>query len=383
MSKRELVEKALREIIAGKTIKSMGQDTTDLPSNKIQIEQILGPDFMNATPYAQSNVINVPDDFNGIKVNYQAGNFLGGLQAQWVNEGAVINIDKDTFGSRTIGMCKLAISVPLTGEINQDVVYLSQYLTKAITKAIRYEVNRSIIYGEQCVKGIVGAGKEATGFVDISTYNTIEKQIEEMYSMYYGSDVGVWIFSKDKYRELVAAYAVDTSVDSPWGRLYGLPIVVAPYMLAGDVVLGDFAQYWIAQKEMRQSISESVYFLTDELCLRMILRIGGRTPFADGWTNADGYKVYPFVALSDMEQSSEEFQSSSSSSSSSESSASSLSSQSSNSSSSQSSSSSSSSSSQSSESSSSESSSSESSESSESSSSSSLDSSSSSSSSGV
>ncbi len=319
MNKKERIEAAIKTIV--------GQGKSDIDSAKLTFSEILVPNFMVNTPYEQCLIINLPDGTDAAKINYSDDGFLGGITVTWVDEGELIPIDKASFKTKNVEMGKLGVAVPLTNEISQDVPTLAAYLSKQSNKAVRNEVCHAIIYNGGTnveVQGILESSKQATKFIDVGTYVGIVAQVNAMYKFFAGVDNGVWLFSKDKYIELVDQYDSDLafSVERPFGQLWGLPIIVAPFMESGDVVLGDFSAYVIAQKEMRSSISESVYFDTDQSCLKISLRIGGKVPYGDGWTNTDGYKVYPFVALSDMEgfssssssSSSEEFSSSSSSS---------------------------------------------------------------------
>ena len=321
MNKKERLELALKAIT--------GQQKSDLPSNNEVLGEILVPNFMSKTPYAESLVINLADGLDAARVKYTDDGYLGGLEAQWLEEGETIDLQKTSFKSKRVELGKLGIVIPITNELDQDVPTLVQYLSKMISRAIRNKVNAAMLYGSPKMDGILSTNKKATYFVDTGTHTGIKSQVNEMYKRYYGAEQGLWIFSKDKYIELVDEYESDLafSAENPFGQLWGLPIYVAPYMRSGQVVLGDFNHYVIAQKEMKSAISDSIYFLSDEQALKITLRIGGKVPYEKGWVNADyafiegeessedelGYVVYPFVALDSMEMSSSSESSSSSS----------------------------------------------------------------------
>ena len=91
---------------------------------------------------------------------------------------------------------------------------------------------------------------------------------------------------------------------TPFGTLFGRPVIPTQAAEAptqpGDIMLCDWNQYLIASKGggVRSDTSMHVYFDTDEMALRFVLRIGGTPWFESPVTSRVGnFNQSAFVTL--------------------------------------------------------------------------------------
>jgi HK97 family phage major capsid protein len=92
---------------------------------------------------------------------------------------------------------------------------------------------------------------------------------------------------------------------SPYGSLYGRPVIVTEYNSAvgtvGDIVLADMSQYFLATKGgIQEAMSIHVHFIYDESVFRFVMRVDGQPSWSSALTPfkaTAGRTVSPFVAL--------------------------------------------------------------------------------------
>jgi len=251
-----------------------------------------------------------------------------------LNEGVTKTASNSEFGQLKLGLNKLAVVIPVTDELLQDAPALAQYLHDSAIDAITYRIDRAILYGNggASINGITNSAVAIP--VTVTDPITVD-ELKQMYQAYYGSPNGCWVMSKNSLEEVMdldwttAPNGYDPTVEegTPFGRLFGLPILQSDVMSGDDIVLGDYSQFIIAQKEVTTAINSSLLFLEDEKYFRFVLRINGAVGWTSQMTLEDGSVVSPFVIKTDMDMStssssSVEYSSSSSSSSTSSSSSS-------------------------------------------------------------
>ena len=293
---------------------------------------VISPNFMLGTVYSRCRVANI-ENGNGITLpRYNTGVVsdagFWGARAFWVEEGENIDKSKITFTSTVLELQKLAVKIPVTNEIWEDAFMLPQYINDVGGEAIRYQIDRAIIYGNQnfAIGGIVGTRDEATVYVTFDTnYKTTLPQFRDAY---YGGEDGVWLMGNDIWNTIYDEFTTDASSSVPIefdadgkALIYGYPVMVVPAMNADGIVLGDFSQFQVIQKELRKDISEHILFDSDQSVCRLTARLQGAPIWSSTTTIENGDIIAPFVALASMEgeeESSEEWNESSSSSSSSE-----------------------------------------------------------------
>ena len=310
-------------------IKSSGQNEAvaldgGVLVNRNLIPTILSPDFLSGTIYAKTKVFNIGDNTSGAKIpianepTRNSSGILGGVLGYWVGEGVAKTPSTAQFSILNLGLNKACVVIALTDELKSDSEMLGQYVSKAAQDAIKYLVDRAIVYGAQPqMDGI--AGHACTGFSAISAPITAA-ELKDIYDLYYQNANGCWVFAQDLWIEVTNLW--DTATQTPqipltWRDdgtpiLWGLPVIVSDAMNDRSFVLGDFSQYVVIQKEIAQDVNESLKFVEDESYLRFVVRINGSPMWVSGLTTQDGSVVHPFVMKTDDELSSSSSSSSSS-----------------------------------------------------------------------
>jgi HK97 family phage major capsid protein len=265
------------------------------------------------------NKVNVPQ-YDTTTVN-DTGQY--GATAQWLTEGEQYDLTKMSVDQIQLTLNKLGIIIPITDEIEEDAELFVDIVKKTMIDAIKYQVSRAIIYGNGAVSmhGIVGTGDASTIYVSAGADNLAT--CRKMMGSYYGGKDGVWIFSQDVWEAIALGYGDvnDTILDVNARMLGGYPVIVERAANSGCIILGDFTQYMIAQREIRSSISDTIFYTSDQKLLKSNIRINGTSIWNSEMTLESGDTVAPFVAVDSMnaeEESSEEYNFSSSSSSSEE-----------------------------------------------------------------
>lgn len=290
-SKLEKVGKYLQDIakkaITGNS-ESVDADGGNAVNHEI-VEQILSPDFAIGSIYENCTIFNTSR--NGLKIpcaDTQTLGFAGiggGVCAYWANEGIGQLDSKAGFSQLDLGLNKLIVTVPVTDELLEDASALGQYISKVANKAILYKIDHGIIYGTATqLNGITlsTATKTVTAASPIDIPN-----IKSMIDSYYGGKDGMWVMSKQAFNQVKDLYentlALEFTEDGT-AILFGYPIDISPVMANFDIVLGDFTQYAIAQKEIRSSVAMHVNFINDEQVFRFVIRINGGNTWNSGLT---------------------------------------------------------------------------------------------------
>jgi len=276
--------------------------------NRNLILDILAPNFLAGSIYEKCTIFNIGDDTSGAKIpiakeaTRNSSGIRGGVRAYWVGEGSTKTASTAAFDILNLGFNKAVVTIYLTDELKQDSELLGQYVSRAARDAIKYIMDRAIVYGVQPqMNGIAGHG--CTGFSAISSPITAD-ELKDCYDLYYQNPNGCWVFSQDLWIEITDLW--DTATKTPeipltWNAdgtpiLWGLPVIVSDAMNDRSFVLGDFSQYVVIQKEIQQDINNSLKFVEDESILRFVVRTNGSPMWTNsGITTQDGGTVHPFV----------------------------------------------------------------------------------------
>lgn len=288
----EYLQKVQEKSITGQS-ESVAADGGNAVGSSI-IPQVLAPDFSLGTIYERCKIFNVGVKANSVIVPCVSANKLddlsirGGVNAFWQSEGNLKTASSGKIGTATLALNTLAVIVPVTDELNQDVENLGAFVADSAQEAIRYKLDNAIIYGnDDQMNGILSTGNRSTGYLDLATISITGTK--DMFDSYYGGENGIWVMSKAAFNEITDVYADNTSLYFDEGQvyLYGYPVKVSPVMRSTDIVLGDFTQYVVGQKEVRQSFSRDVRFLNDESLFKFVIRINGNSSWMQGVTLND------------------------------------------------------------------------------------------------
>lgn len=279
------------------------------------LRDIITPKWAEGTIYEQCNKFDVSSKANGCFLvtsnqtqRTTAAGILGGFIAYNVDEGVPVTFSKCKFAQDELQLHQKGVICRATNALLQDSLVLSEYLSNGFEETLRYYVDYEILYGTeqstgQGCNGILADGDRATKYVNISTPIDITS-LKTMMHFYYGGKNGCWVMSYDIWLEVVDQYANTLPLkfhDDNSVSLFGYPVIVKDNMGSRNIVLGDFTQYFFAQKPMREDMSEHLYYSSNETAFRTIFRINGMPSWVNGITTNDGAVVWPFVSSSNAD----------------------------------------------------------------------------------
>jgi len=301
---------AIYNALRGKAIAGQGETTAADGGNLVDklLYEVIPPNFMQGSIYERCNIVNLVAA-NGVLLprldttDVDTGGYFDAL-ASWIAEGDSITLSKIKFDQKSVTLKKCAARLPLTNELMEDVDAFIGYIGLVGGAAIRAAIERAMIYGSSTeLGGITDANKEATVFVDEQA--TKETTAKLMIASYYGGQNGVWTISQDVWAQMILDYDLGSGLvftdNGP--TLFSYPVRVLPTASSNCMVLADWSQFVIFQKELRQEISEHVYFATDQSSIKLVARLQGAPIWSDPTNVQDTSIVSPFVALSSMETS--------------------------------------------------------------------------------
>jgi HK97 family phage major capsid protein len=226
------------------------------------------------------------------------GSRAGGLRGYWVGEGDTITASKPRPGEFVLKLKKAAVVVYLTDELMQDASVLQQWVEKKVDEELNFLLGDAIVNGN-------GAGRPL-GILQSAAKVEVAKETGQLANTITAVNVmkmwarlaprsmskAVWLINQDIYPQLFQMQiGTGTSgqvvflppgglSSSPFGTLYGRPIVVTEFNstlgTAGDIVLWDPTQYVTVRKGLiNRSASTHVEFLTDQVALKFTLRVDG------------------------------------------------------------------------------------------------------------
>jgi HK97 family phage major capsid protein len=226
------------------------------------------------------------------------GSRHGGLRGYWLSgEGTTLTKSKPTLREMTLKLAKAGVLVYLTQELLDDGgSALEQYVGRKAGEEFNFLLGDSLFNGTgvgqplgvMAAPSLVSVAKE-TG-QSAATLQT--ENIEKMYARFYAPNIGglVWYHNQDILPQLntmtlgIGAAGVPTYLPpgglsvAPYGTLVGRPIepveFAATLGTTGDLIAADLGQMLsISKGGVSQAVSMHVEFLTDQMCLRFILRV--------------------------------------------------------------------------------------------------------------
>lgn len=269
-----------------------------------------------------SNSVTVPVDETAI---WDTSSPQVGIQAYWTAEAAQKVTSKPALQNVQVSLFKLAVLVPMTDELLEDVPAMDTYLRNKAPDKIMWMVNDAIINGtgigqpagilSQYNNALVTVAAESGQAADTVRYGNI---LDLWVRLPPGSrSRAVWLINQGVEPQLFRMKFDEASsvpfpvylptngaADSPFGTLMGRPVIInqmSPALGdAGDVMLVDLSQYLTITKGggVRTDVSIHLWFDYDITAFRFVFRIGGR-----GWWNAPAQPksgtltMSPFVAL--------------------------------------------------------------------------------------
>jgi len=310
-----------------KVSSGLGEEAGNAGANLTRPEimrDILKADFMAGSLYSRCNIFDVSDKANGLFVvrakessRTTATGILGGIVAYNLDEGTVETPSFPTVDQTTLALHQKGILVKVTNALLQDSLVLEQYLSKGLGETIKYYTDASILYGNGsngCNGILDDSGDQVTKYLACANPITVQN-LKDMVKWYYGGANGVWVVGRDIWYEITNLYANTlplTFSEGGQAYLFGYPVIRKDCVTARCLLLADLSQYVVAQKPIREEVSDQLYFSTNETAFRTIYRLNGCPAWYTPITEESGQVTYPFVCCSDQDTASSSSSSSSS-----------------------------------------------------------------------
>jgi len=282
----------------------------------------------------KSNILNlattIPMATNAINIPYikdsthASGTTHGGIQFKWLDEEAAIDSSRPKFGKIQLRLKKCAGLCYVTDELLQDSpISMEPLLTQLFTDAFAWNLDNVFINGTGAGQpmGILNAPclVSVSGEAGQTTDTVVFENIINMYKRLYNKANGVWFANHDTFAQLASmVLQVGTGgvpvwmpaggiSGKPYDTLMGKPLIFSEHCGAlgdaGDVILADFSQYLVGQKNgagagMQFASSIHLKFDYDQTAFRFTFRIDGQPWWASALTpRYSTVTVSPFIAL--------------------------------------------------------------------------------------
>ncbi len=267
---------------------------------------------------AKSNGIKIP----GIDETSRAtGSRWGGVQAYWVGEGTAGTPSKPKFRLIELDLKKLIALMYATDELLEDTTALTAIANQAFAEEVMFMTEDAVFRGS-------GSG-QPLGILNSPCHVTVPKEtgqaaktivkenIDNMWSRMWARSRqnAIWLINQDAEPQLnnlsqvigtggVPVYLPPGGLSqSPYGTLYARPVIAVEYCetlgTEGDIMLADFSQYVLADKNGVQTASSvHVAFNTDEMVFRITYRVDGEPTWHAPLTPYKGTATKsPFITL--------------------------------------------------------------------------------------
>lgn len=271
--------------------------------------------------------LGITSNANGIKIpaidetSRANGSRWGGVQSYWLAEGDAIGASKPKFRMIELDLKKLGALWYVTDELLQDAGALTGIANEAFAQELLFAMEDSVIRGSGAgmPQGILNSDCLITVPVEKgqATQTVLYQNLINMWSRMWARSRfnAVWFINQDVERQLyqvnqvigtagVPVYLPPGGIsEKPYATLFGRPVIPVEYCAtlgtAGDIILADFSQYVVADKNaMQQMSSIHVRFVNDEMTFRLTYRLDGAPIWHAPLTPYQGTQTKsPFVVL--------------------------------------------------------------------------------------
>ena len=226
------------------------------------------------------------------------GSRHGGVFSKWIDEGESGTESYPRHTYTELRAKKLAVFVFYTEEmINDSPIAIEQVIGDAVRAEIDFAINRAIVWGADGVEPLgfansnatLSIAKEAGQAARTVKYENLLKMLAGLYRT--SQSKAVWLHHQEVIPQIgqlqLGGYPVSVNIQnggvsqSVTTNLLGRPAIeselCAPLGDSGDIWYIDPYMYKaISQSMIREDVSMHVEFLTDQQCMRFILRFDGR-----------------------------------------------------------------------------------------------------------
>lgn len=238
---------------------------------------------------------------------------FGGVQTFWTDEAAPAPQTGVEFAQLKLELKKLVALVFLTDELAQDAGLLAVTIERLFARSAAFKIESEIVKGGGAGTplGVLNSGALITVAKDGSQAagSITATNLSSMVGRLWGPSHkrAVWLMSNDAFGKILelegegGAPLIETGPDNQ-RLLHQMPIELCEYTAplgnAGDILLADFSQYLLAERDSDFLSSIHVRFVQDESCFKFRYRLDGQPAWATPVTPENsGNTQSPFVTL--------------------------------------------------------------------------------------
>jgi HK97 family phage major capsid protein len=242
-----------------------------------------------------------------------------GIQAYWESEAGTITASQTVLAQSTARANKLTAMVRVTEELLEDAPAMEAHINRRVPRVLNWKLSDAIIRGNGVGKpqGLLNAGglitiaKEGAQSADTVLWENARKMYVRMIPESLGN--AIWVINPGVQEQLMTMeFTGDSSPvfipagglsGAPYSTLYGRPIIVSQACSAlgdlGDMFFVDLSEYMLVRRGgLRSDISMHLYFSTDEMAFRFVVRVGGMARYDSVISAAYGtHTLSPYVTL--------------------------------------------------------------------------------------
>lgn len=297
----------------------VGTDMTAAISERAYNNNVLAP---RADRYELTTNANSIEILGNDETSRADGSRHGGIRHYWTAEAGDLTGSKPKWRKAKLTLHKGGVLFYATDELLADAPLLQRKAEEYVGDEIAFAVQDGMVNGDGAGKPLgilkspclVSVAKETGQPADTIVYENTLK----MFARFWGSDANaLWIANRDIYPQLgVLNVAVGTggapvfipangAAGQPLSILHGYPLIFIEQCPtlgdAGDLILTDWSQYYLAGKGgVQAAMSVHVEFVADEVVFRWIHRTDGQPAWNSALTPYKGSSNTtrsPFVAL--------------------------------------------------------------------------------------
>jgi HK97 family phage major capsid protein len=237
---------------------------------------------------------------------------FGGVQTFWTDEAAPAEATRPELRFLELKLKKLLALCYLTDELNEDTPALAATVERLFAQAASFALEKAIIVGSgigaplgvltsPALITVAKDGGQAAGSV---TGTNLSSMAARLWGPSHSS--AIWLMGNDAFGKVLQLHETSGGLieTGPNGErlLLQMPVLLREYTpalgLAGDILLGDFGQYIVAEKEPQFLSSIHVRFNEDESAFKFRFRTDGQPAWAAPITPENSTSTQsPFVAL--------------------------------------------------------------------------------------
>jgi len=228
------------------------------------------------------------------------GSRFGGVQAYWRREASSVTNTKPKINDVNLDLESLMLMIRCSDEILQDTGgVLETFLSTVAAQELTFKTGDAIVNGDGVGKplGIMNAPAKVTQAAESgqAASTIVAANVINMYSRLHVSALpnAVWLYDQSILPQLMQMTIGSAGAQlvqwvppgglsaAPYGMLMGRPMIWVEFCqqlgTEGDLILWDPTQYLTATKGgVQTAVSMHLYFDTNEMAFRFVLRLDGK-----------------------------------------------------------------------------------------------------------